>query len=167
MINSVRHDTMECYSYEDWRDNIYPRITMINPHKIIHDAFIFNISKKERDMYIDMLIKEINQASFEKDERAKEGAAITATRESKAKWDARKKALIARKDSMVIWLKESARNPFSRADASGEHVEEENEGDADEGDEDEGDEDEDEGAQRVSMSSSSSNGSTSSTVEMG
>ena len=117
MMNSVRHDTMVCNDYADWRDNIYPRIKMVNPHKIIHDAFIFNISKKEKDMYIDMLIKEINQASFEKDERAKEGAAITATRESKAKWDARKKAWIARKDGMVNWLKEGARNHFSRAPA--------------------------------------------------
>lgn len=73
ILNSIKHDIMVCYSLEDW-NAIKFRFKMINPHKIIHDAYVFNTPESEIRMYIDIFEKNVNESAIKRELYAKEEA---------------------------------------------------------------------------------------------
>ena len=96
VLNTLRHNIMGCkgpdydpvYCFTLFLQKQRYLYKMVNAHKIIHDAFIFNISKKEKRIYIDMYTKNMKLVKAKEQATASEHAAAAAeVEEERAKED--------------------------------------------------------------------------------
>jgi hypothetical protein len=110
ILNSIKHDIMACYSFDGWTA-IKFRFKMVNPHKIIHDAHVFNTPESEIRMYKDIFEKNVNEAAIKRELYAKAGAerdAAAKAKEDAAKADADAAAAAKAKADAAAKAKEDA-----------------------------------------------------------